>query len=269
MKRIFFLMAAIVPATLLHGGLMVIEDDFSTYQIGETPGELGDLKPNHWGFGHQTPSRLGTSIFSATVQEGTPVGEYDPGKVLHLVNIPAEDSVNTGFWRGFDPISTANHGRVTLELAFRIKETLHEMSRYAFGLGVSGEGPFRAADIMRSNELPAPGAALLWRTQAGNETVSELRALDGYRDTSDYSGPGQTILAGDWYLATIDYDLAGQQFTLELENLSNPTQTFPPRTYDFINKADALDGFGFVSWMSNRDTWLDHEIGHVRVSAHP
>lgn len=272
MKRTLLLIASIVPATLLQlqGELVLIDDDFSTYQIGESPGELGDPGPNRWGLGHQTPGRLGAVDFSATIQQGTKVGKYDPGKVLHLVCIPSDEPVNTGFWRGFDPVSSAEHGRVTLQLAFRIRETLYEMSRYAFGLGVSGERSFRAADIMRSHELPAPGAAVLWRTQIRHDTtVSELRAVDGYRDTSEYFGIGDSILGGDWYLVTIDYDLAGQQFTLSLENLSDPTQIFPSRTYDFINPTDALDGFGFVSWLSNRDRWLDHEIGHIRVSAHP
>lgn len=269
MKRPLLIFGTILAAPLLRAEMFLIDEDFSTYQIGEAPGELGNVEPNKWGLGHQTPRRLGRADFSATVQQGTVVGGYDPGQVLQLVYLHSPERINTGFWRGFDPVSSADYSKVTLELTFRISETFMETSRYAFGLGVSGDGSFKAGDIMRTDTLPCPGGAILWRTTTRHGMVSELRALDGHRNTARFTGEGESLVAGEWYLATIEYNLAEQNFTISLENLSYPNQRFMPRTYDFINETEILDGFGFVSWQSHSDTLLDHEIGHVRVVAAP
>lgn len=112
---------AVMPRA--QGSVILINDTFESYDIGNVPGNPGDGNPNNWSF---------TGLNTNNVIAGSSIGGTAPNEqLLHLMADGSSASLST---RKFDRVDGSLTADLQLTLSFKLKLNQVSGSHYNFRL---------------------------------------------------------------------------------------------------------------------------------------
>lgn len=239
LAKLALFVTGLCALSLSHASVILIQDSFESYTLGNTPGNPGDGNPNNWVIsGYDTDA----------VVAGSSVGGMAPNQ--QLLHLESDGSGDHTLYRQFtrqDGSLTADH---SLTLSFKMKPGQIAGSAYSFRLidsGVSGANNPMAISVLSN----------------GRVNVFSSNTGPGAGGITQVTVPTITLQEDKWYEFVLHGDMNTQRYSLSITDLAT-SATYSTGSLYFLRNIQAVDRLVFMNTTeANRE--LDWQLDDIQL----